>query len=395
MAWHRSSTQSPTMRCLAFMAAIAAVLFQAPSSRGETGIANAEAPATAGTDTSQLTDDELQSLVIAVLKARLDIASNLHVVSETRNWVGAGQKPDKKHWVHRYDHKQLGESYRNDVSLQRVDASNAPIGEPMPSLSNFTAETGKAMMQGRMQKGGENQFVGRIDKAHDNVLTGYAYQAFLLDHPLRTPLSHIPYLLSCVNEWTIEREGNIVKISCPFRDIVGGEIDPDGIYRCSLAVDRGFCPIEIEELSGDHEARSKSWARVVTSVNKWQQFGGEWFPQEFTREVWCDQYTPGKRGVSEVRLLDLEIGKVTPADLVITFKEGTRVVDAINGVRYMVGDAGKPVAERALLTTAAIDEAPSQTVGLRWLTIVLNVAVVVILAAAYCWSRWYKSRTGV
>jgi len=339
-----------------------------------------------------LSDQELRSLVVSMLKARMDTASNLRVISETVNWAGSGDKPSGEHWRQRYDHRQLGESYRNDVMLQPISADGSPGKDPILSISNFMSDSGEATMRAdTVSTGGKPMKMGRVDSKHDNVLTGYPYQAFLLKHPLRSPKSHIPFLLSCENDWAIERGNGIVTITCPHRDWTGGDPTPGGVFRCELAVERGFCPSRITELSGDHEKQEKSWVKIVTEVKEWRQVDDIWFPKKFVREAWCDQYAPGERGVSEVDLLDIEIGKVQLADLAVPFDEGTRVVDAIRGVQFTIGPDGERLSERTLGKTLSTDvvEAPKSW---RWLTVGINVLVVVSLLGVVLW-KWNGRRT--
>src|SRR5690349_338925 len=79
---------------------------------------------------SRFSDGELQSFVVSLLKARTDVASNLRVVSETHNWEGKGENPTSDHWIQQYDHRQLGDSYRVDVTIRRVRPDGTDIEPP-------------------------------------------------------------------------------------------------------------------------------------------------------------------------------------------------------------------------------------------------------------------------
>lgn len=303
-------------------------------------------------------------------------------------------------WINR--HWRLGDSYRMDTDSYGRKNSPSPL---QFLVTGFDAEAGVARSTDHTV--GNQRLYGRID-VHHNPMPAHNRYAYWLDGEHTPHGEHIfRYLLDHRNEMTIEApvEDNLVQVEAPwqphFMDV------PIGVRRFFLDPEKGFFPVRGYGKWERTRANGQlSWRREEFFVEKSQLVGDVWMPTKLKEVLGASTGQENSVTVYETEILRIEHGTVKPEDLIVPFKEGMQVVDAIEGIAYVVDTDGSPkpgsienlVGADAITAIASPNAAdgtdqPQPPSSRMWL-ILVNVGLFLIIAALILLRRSRSRKTG-
>jgi hypothetical protein len=151
----------------------------------------------------------------------------------------------------------------------------------------------------------------------------------------------------------VDVENSLVKLSFPCKLPWGIDENCKAIQTFDLS--KGGIIVE-EQLFEYKEKNAQRTVirKLLTKASEAKQIDDVWIPAVFIHTHWYVK-EPDKVNLLEGTVSDIELGKLTMADLDLKFPPGTEVRDDINGTRFHIGPDGSKVA--ALVKDAS--EAPS------------------------------------
>lgn len=336
---------------------------------------------------STMPDDALIQVIQSVLQERIESYKNCLVQTEVLSFLQTSDGKISDVGRHFFEHKQLDNSYRINTDAYGSHSANTP---QTISASAFSQRDGTATM---FAEGVKDHHYGRIDNRHDPIITLNAYDIFLLQNPRHTSVSIIPYLLAYKNEWAIDKSEHIIKVKTPHRWGIGADRNEAGYYLCYLDSRKAFAPIYVEEEWGNARERKGNWRRVVTVVTEDKWIGKINMPFAFTRTATGSALGNESEAISEVKVSQIEFGKLTEDDIRLEFPVGTEVIDALKGTTFFVGQDGNRLQEVSLhqnFADFAAETAP-RTSPWRSISIIANLIVVFLLLLMLRWKFRLKA----
>jgi hypothetical protein len=376
------------------------------SSFSKDGGQNAAAFAMSIDDFAQLRPDEQRGVVIDVMRYRLQHGQNLQY--EARRTMRLHHYVDSQGEVQELYTEggslgdswyqgitavnrrwQLGDSYRLDTDTYGRKGETSPRRY---LVTGFDAEAGSS--RSTRQTVGNKRSYGRIDVTH-NELTEHDRYRYWLDGEHTTFGEHLfRYVVDHQSEATVEAlvEDGLVRVHVPWQPFFSNEWV--GTRQFFLDPERGFFPVrgygkrEVTRSDG-----SLSWRRETFFVEDAKLVGDVWMPTKLVETSCGSTSQPNTVTVYETEILSIEHGTVTTDDLIVPFKEGMEIVDAIEGVAYVAGADGtpKPGSIEGLIGAEAITAIPQPTTGKAeqgptssrtWL-VLINIGVLLIIVAIY------------
>jgi len=326
------------------------------------------------------------SSVLEITNHRLDGENIGEVISEAMRLY-------HKHW-------RLGESYRmaSDIYVT-VDGQDVA----QFSQAGFNATDGVARMLVRTD--GSTLTDGKIDTEQSMFIDINRYAYWLDgDDPEHGDAEFlIRYTLAHLDEGTLSfpQGEDLVQLTVPWKPLFS-RTKSLGFRHLWLDPEKAYLPVR-GEARWDQED-GPDWRTEEFVVEESRLVANVWMPtrlKEFIRvgHVELNPETKHLRNVVAIwdtEVLEIEHGTVTPDDLEVVFPPGTEVVDAIDGVSYVVGKDGKPDGDimPVLVGTTLTRHAP-EAIGVgggsnRSWVITVNVA---LLFVAVLWYFLRRRRT--
>ena len=159
--------------------------------------------------------------------------------------------------------------------------------------------------------------------------------------------------------------------------------EPIGSRQLDLDPTKGFLPVrgyarfELKRKNAD-----PMWRHEEFSVVESMLVGDVWMPSKLREVIRASSAGPDQAVVWETKVARIEAGTVTPADLEVSFPEGTEVQDAIKGVFYVVGPDKKHSKLHPLIgfnSPGSQPPARPRPWGVPWIIIVANLVLVAIV----------------
>ena len=343
----------------------------------------------------QLEPPDQRAIISNAIGVRLAVAENLQYVAETTfrfYEYGDGKIGEpladstlRYQKSHRW---KLGNSYRIDTTrpadLKFPDPFNAPMEREFLQWDN---SQGVARVLVRYD--GSESLSARIDSVGGSVGESDRFQLFVCGGA-RTRFGQflLPQVISHEDDFSIQalESERLVEITLPWKICD----DASGSRSIILDCEKGFLPIR-----GFGNSKSGLlWQIEGFSVLESHDSDGFWYPVRMREYIVGPGMGPEVADVYDTCIAFLESGKVTLHDLTVTFPTGTRVIDAIKGVDYKVGDDGEPLNVESLIGSASGTVPRNHQAASGWqlpsrlLVIALNIAALVAIVI------WVKMRRG-
>lgn len=242
----------------------------------------------------------------------------------------------------RIRHWRIDDSYR----MERIYAASLdPKAASSKENMNFDASAGVSRIVA-WPSGESGRIIARIDPVPSSMADLNRYAYFLDGKHTSSGEFVIRYLVDRADLLTVEMpaEGAMVHVTIPWQPRFLKQ--PAGLRTLTLDPARGFLPV-----SGlGSWKRDKQWRREEFEVSDARLVNGLWMPIQLREVVSASPGRPRTAGVYETRVLSIELGRVTPQDLAVSFPEGAEVVDTIEGVRYVTDGNEKPAGRVEPLT---------------------------------------------
>jgi beta-lactamase regulating signal transducer with metallopeptidase domain len=290
---------------------------------------------------------EQRAILAREFQRRLEMVKNLHFETDTvvklyTNRDGKPVEPLKQTTNFRFRYWLLGESFRVDrdtsvptdaeLSCSSSEAVNAEEGLGR-NVSIW--KEGKFPPQGQIVFPFESTDISRyagwvLDKDGSRSPTGEDYL--------------FRYLLNHKDQFEIEArvEGDKVRLTVPWQPAWAGA--PGGSGRRVYLLDprKGFLPIHCaSRYDNSPTEQRRSWREETLAVEESRLVGDVWMPSVL-RETSAHSLSPDEIEVLETKASRIESGAVKPSDIQVRFPEGMKVIDAIEGVEYVVDAKGNP-----------------------------------------------------
>jgi hypothetical protein len=287
----------------------------------------------------QLSPAERNSLIAAAFERRLKQCDNVEFVVRSVLKVyklNGTQLGDVKDTLcDETEHMwRLGSSYRVDTER------TADAGKVRQALSNhYDAGAGvsrSVVATTRMQTG------ARIDTTPDRQTQEFRYQYWLDGQHTNLAEYIFRYLLDHKGEFSSEvRPDGLVALTVPWAP--RWSKTPLGTREFVLDPAKGFMPVSGKgRWEQPKPTGPPNWRSEEFTADEAKLVGDVWMPMRLREVIHSSNGTPGTVNVWETAVDRIELGRVAPADLEVTFPKGTQVVDAIKGVTYHVGEDGQP-----------------------------------------------------
>ncbi|HUT90393.1 MAG TPA: M56 family metallopeptidase, partial [Thermoguttaceae bacterium] len=293
----------------------------------------------------QLPKADQRALLVRVFRRRLEHSEHLHyeleqVVRRYENRDGEPGKPLEDGTAGRwqYRHWRLGDSFRMDVNAYRnlTDADFASCismgvnGEEGVGRNTTIRMDGSKPPSGQVRypfhPSGGDRYLRWLDSPKDPELGQHFF----------------PYLLNRKGEFDIEAPvaGDKVRLSVPWQPEWAAA--PGGSRVYLLDPQKGFLPVRCDSRYDDPPTKPRPRWRVEKFVVEEARLVGDvWMPIKLTEQV-AASTVPDMIAVYETTVSRIECGTVRPADVVVPFIEGMKVVDTIEGVTYVADAQGNP-----------------------------------------------------
>ncbi len=324
----------------------------------------------------------------AAFERRLEHGRNISYEStmRLRNHERDGESIGEVVWEgFRYDHRhwKLGDSYRMDTDQYGPTFPKDPL-----QFVQSGFDSGEGVGRMRVQGNGSEKIYGRIDTRHDRIIVDNRYSYWLDGEDVTAADFLIPYLVKHSDKYTIgfAKEEPLIELTVPWMPFHSRD-KALGVRHFWLDPTKGFLPVKGEARWDDGP---ESWRTERFTVEASRLVGDVWMPTNLKEFIGSSSSMVGGRAgvinVWETTILKIEHGKVTAKDLIVDFPAGTEVVDAIEGVTYILGKDGNPVGKRESLMVGATRTRPelseNDKKGWPWL-IVLNIVLLAVAALYY------------
>jgi hypothetical protein len=185
--------------------------------------------------------------------------------------------------------------------------------------------------------------LGRIGVEHDPPTETNRYTYWLDGQHSAKAEYLIRYLVDHQKEWTIEvpADSSTVRLTVPWQPEFSDK--PMGTREFFLDPRKAFFPVRGKARWEEILRIGKlSWRSEEFIVEEARLVGDVWMPTKLKEIIGASPLGPNVVNIWETEVHKIESGTVTPEDLEIKFPEGTEVIDAIKGLRYLTDANGNP-----------------------------------------------------
>jgi hypothetical protein len=343
----------------------------------------------------QLSAAEQKALLGRVFEHRLEHAKNIYFEVQVRM---AGYEY-RNGQVGKKTFDANGRNYRlwRLVDAYRMASDRGGIDVAIPiEFVNSGFDPREGIGKSTVRFKGNNRAYGRIDSVHDiseedNRLT------YWLDgkHPTTGWGEYIfRFLVDNKDSYVIETpvDQNMVRLKVPWITIVSPE--PWGTREFILDPSKGFLPIRGKgrwetDKFGDGKTH---WRVEEFEVGDSQLVGDVWMPLHL-KEIIVSSRRANACNVLETKVTKIEWGTVKPEDLEVAFSPGMRIVDAIKGDTYVVGENGEPTQVQPVVGREAqpLPAAPGPR-RTDWTYVLIGVGLLCAVLVAVLWKLRRKNR---
>jgi hypothetical protein len=299
----------------------------------------------------QQTPDKQKELLEQNFYARILHSKNLyyscHLTYEFFNYDEEGNikqegtppyRVDFRHWI-------LGNYYRMEID------NYLPNQQIAGQKTQTFFDKNEGIGQGTFRQE-EGQLYGRIDTVQNSLVIDNIFQCWFDDVFCDAVTSkivskqsyHFPYFLKRNNVWTISLipEKKLVQVSIPYEidfELAGYQ----GKKSLVLDPEKGFMPIRGELYwTGVIENGHKLFKDEKFTVEQSKLVNDVWMPTEIKITNKTERLQK-IFSVATIKIVEMEQGKVTQAEVTPHFPEGTEVINIINGVSYKTDAHGEPI----------------------------------------------------
>jgi len=313
-------------------------------------------------DFAKLDLAEQRAIIKVAFKRRLDVISNLDVRCIQLGSVREYRDKKVGKVLHRLNGTRFrcrshGSSYRLDWELGGPDVLRPNEFEQ----TMYNSRSGIATSLHR-QDGLPYPFA-RIDSKH-NVYKGCLRYTYWLDG-ISVPTDAGNYLyrdiVQQIESSSIECDLQLkrVRIQIPWIPPWGGSPDL-GTRTLILDPQRAFAPLEGTGYWEMEREDGPMWREEVFRVGAFKRVKEIWLPTQVTETIRTSSAnhskTEGLVEYWETEVSEVESGRVTEDELIVTIPKGTRVTDMLRGVVYFLGEDGKPKREQPILGIGAVND---------------------------------------
>jgi len=282
---------------------------------------------------TQLKPSEQKVLLIKTFQRRLEHAKNLFYEVELKSLIYENQNelPGKlretpmrrrcRHWL-------LGDSYRMDSDMFRPGENQA-----CEWISDgYDAKQGI----GKSTFNDNKRSFGRIDRIHDSIITDNHYIYWLRGAYRHKSEYLFQYLIEHKAEFEIQApvDDGKVQLTVDYQPYWASK--PGGKRIFILDPEKGFLPIDGHSRWNEFPLNGNppQWRIERFTISESQRVGDVWMPVKLREEIMSSS-APELISVQEMQVTRIEHGNVKPANLVVPFTKGMKIVDAIKGVNYI------------------------------------------------------------
>jgi len=296
----------------------------------------------------QLAEVDQKSLLASAFEHRLQHAKNIHyealMLLNVSEYDAEAEKPGKvlarlngsrlSHWV-------LGDSFRLDTAR-----GGAEVANPVQFVAvGFDAESG--VVRSTVHFSDRDRSFGRIGVEKDRINNFNRYSYWLNGEHIPQGDFIIRDLLDSRAQYRIEVpvESDRVHVTIPWTPY-----GSSGSRTFLLDPEKGFLPVhgkgcwELDRSNG-----KKSWRTEEFFVVESQLVDDVWMPTRLKEVIRASTLDAAKANVYNITVSEIEAGTVTPEDVEVPFSIGMEIVDAIEGVAYVVGPMGERTRAQPLI----------------------------------------------
>lgn len=309
----------------------------------------------------RLSDAEQRTLLVRVFERRLEHAKNLYYETEQvyRYHEISGRKFQKplEHQSHipyirwRFQYWRLDDSFR----MCRNTYHNQKNAEPYVCSSVGFNAAEEVKRNTTVHKDGKKPAFGQVTyPSNEKSLSRYYYWVSdetdqLKEHRIASwELCIFAGLLQHKDKFEIETpvSGDKVRLTMPYQPGWAKKSGGQQIYI--LDPRKGFLPIccdaRYDDLSKDSPIK---WRVKKFEVTESRLVDDVWMPVILTEKTF-NSLAPEMIACYQTKVLRIEHGKVTHADIRVPFTEGMKIADTVEGVTYTADAQGRPGADLKL-----------------------------------------------
>jgi thiol-disulfide isomerase/thioredoxin len=313
----------------------------------------------------RLSPTDQRSLLRSAFERRLLLAKNIHYEALLRGHTNKYQDGKIAELTHNlngrnYRHWRLGDSYR--IASEK---GGPDVLKPTEfAESGFDSAT--RIVTSTVRFNTTPRTFGRIDvdQSHDIRENRYAY--WLDGKPDHN--NEADFLIRCAvdqfDHSKIEAPVNQDNVRFTFPWQPPWSNKPLGTRELILDPRKGFLPIEgMAHLEVPRSDGSLIWRSEEFFVEASRLVGDVWMPTKLKEQIRASSTGPDHIAVWETEVTKIGAGTVTADDLIVLLPEGTEVVDALQGMSFVVGPGGDRSKLRPLLDEKARQRAIDALVG--------------------------------
>jgi hypothetical protein len=313
----------------------------------------------------RLSSEEQKTLLVSAFERRLELAKNIQyqaVLTGENHEYRAG-KVGKL--VTRLNgsgllHWKIGNSFRMDT-IRGGGMSVEPL--PLESVaSGFNAEA--AVATSTIHFGNTPRCFGRTDVSPDPINDSNRYAYWLDGKDTAEQEFFIRYIVNHRSDLEVDVSGvENIRLTVPWKPFWSEKV----IGKRSFELDprKGFLPVRGMarwEILGQ-DGKSSDWRNEEFFVEASKIVGDVYMPTKYRELLSASTLGDGLVTVWQTDVSKIEAGNVTLKDIEVPFNEGMEVVNAIEGVFYVVGPNGKRLRQQPLVGPKTPSLAPKQERG--------------------------------
>jgi hypothetical protein len=331
--------------------------------------------------------------LVSVFERRLEHSQNLSCDVEVSTFVyenrnGRPGRLKEETPFRKFKTWLLHDSYRVDTLMFEIKRKDLIVNSVS---SGYDAVNGVTRAAQRPTSHGIP--AGRIDAVHDPIVRDNRYLYWLRGGHPDEEEALFTNLLRYRDEFEIapDADGNL-RLTVPYQPSWATE--SGGRRTFILDPRKAFLPIRGDSRWDRSSPELKEWRTEKFLVERSELVGDVWLPSLIREEI-TSSSAPEVLEAHTIEASHFSQGNVTPADLVVSFDAGMKIVDATNGVWYTADANGLPAdKEHPLYGTSAFSLSTNTTAGAIWkrrLALAANIAIVLaLLIAIIVGKKWYR-----
>ncbi len=346
------------------------------------------------------TPSERQALLESGLQERRTAMANVRLVVEESEFSANNQ--ERKQYIQAtYELRHLEGSYYIRIHHQSLDKENNTLKPLFDSESNYLKEEGVARMYAHQLIAGVQG--GRVSAKEDGVIREFIYGLHVNDFGVDKVEPFLPTAarlmkpeLALPAKWKTEQieigaselslasesgeqkfEAIVLRATILFEQKSGAPSKAS--YSLTFVPDLTWLPAIVTKRFDN--GNGKEWSEQEYKTTSFRKVDGVALPLLMTTRR-TGSASPNSAGVIESKLLEATIGKVTPADLTVSFPAGVEVIDEISGKTGIADATGgyDPKTQQAAVANARRDSN-------LWSLIAFNIAAVVFIGSIWLYMR--------